>query len=171
VVAGCSEAYRLEVVRPRAQDLRIERQGWERVRVDPLEHAWYRGRMRAQIRLDQPDWRWQGPDIPDSKPPFHDLFTDPQGRIWVVRQGPGRVLEEGLQEPEDPLDHFRRPRWEDSWILDVFAPDGRYLGAVGVPPEMQVEPLPRVDGEQLIALVEDPERGPLVRIYRLSLPE
>lgn len=36
---------------------------------------------------------------------------------------------------------------------------------------MQVEPFPRVDGEQLIVLVEDPERGPLVRIYRLTLPE
>jgi hypothetical protein len=127
--------------------------------------------LTVRIRRDDPTWRWTGPDVPGAKPAFQALFTDPQDRLWVLRPGPGRELADGLQEPEDPLDYFRKPRWEDTHVLDLFDPDGRFLGQVDVPPGVRFRPLPWIDGRRLLALVEDASGELAVRAYRLLIPE
>ena len=126
--------------------------------------------MTARIRLDDPAWTWRGPEIPDTKPVFQACFTDPQGRLWVLRPGPGRELPDGLQSPENPLDFLRKARWEDTHLLDAFDPQGRFLGQVVLPEGSRFRPLPWIDGDRLLALWEAPNGELAVRAFRLVTP-
>jgi len=169
-ISGCSDGYRITVDFPDGSRRIIERDNWEPVPVKPLEAEWQRGMLTVRIRRDDPTWRWTGPDLPDAKPAFEAFFTDRQDRLWVLRPGPGRELAGGLQEPEDPLDYFRKPAWEDTHLLDAFDPDGRFLGQLDVPAEIRFRPLPWIDGDRLLALVEDASGELTVRAYRLLIP-
>ncbi|MDR9419399.1 6-bladed beta-propeller [Gracilimonas sp.] len=59
--------------------------------------------------------------IPDEKPPFKDLLTDSQGRIWVWRY-----------TKSQPVDGDRIQVWEPP-VFDVFNPDGSFYGNVTLP--------------------------------------
>jgi hypothetical protein len=170
MISGCSDSYRITIDLPDGSRRIIERDNWEPFPVQPLEAEWQRGMLTVRIRRDDPTWRWTGPDLPDAKPAFEAFFTDRQDRLWVLRPGPGRQLAGGLQEPEDPLDYFRKPAWEDTHLLDAFDPDGRFLGRVDVPAEIRFRPLPWIDGDRLLALVEDATGELTVRAYRLLIP-
>jgi hypothetical protein len=171
LLAGTSDRYRFELRRADGSELAVEKYWEPRVPVLPEEAAWYRGKMTATMLREDPDWTWNGPEVPDHKPAFEYLFADPAGRIWVVRSGPGRKLEGGVQEPQDWRDYFLKPAWEDTWLLDVFGPDGRFLGPVEVPEGMQFQPRPCVQGDCLFALFTDPDGSPLVKGYRLLIPD
>jgi hypothetical protein len=170
VVLGASDAYRFEVHHPDGR-VRIIEKPWLQVPVENEEAAWNKGRLTAQIRRDVPDWEWQGPGIPSYKPAFQHFLPDRDGRIWVVRQGPGERLEGGLQEPEDWRDYFWKPAWEDTYLLDVFDEEGRYLGDVELPPGLQFSTLPCIRGDRFVALRTEPDGTPLVICYRLVLPD
>lgn len=171
MISGCSDSYRITIDFPDGSRRVLERANWTPVPVKPLEAEWQRGMLTVRVRRDDPTWRWTGPDVPDAKPAFQAFFTDPQDRLWVLRSGPGRELADGLQEPEDPLDYFRKPRWEDTQVLDAFDPDGRFLGQVDVPPGIRFRPLPWIDGHRLLAVFEAADGELTVRGYRLLVPE
>jgi hypothetical protein len=170
MISGCSDSYRITVDFPDGSRRILQRDNWAPVPVKRLEAEWQRGMLTVRIRRDDPTWRWVGPEIPGVKPAFEAFFTDRQDRLWVLRPGPGRELAGGLQEPEDPLDYFRKPAWEDTHLLDAFDPDGRFLGEVEVPAEIRFRPLPWIDGQRLLALVEDDSGELTVRAYRLLIP-
>jgi hypothetical protein len=169
IMVGASEEYRFEIHYPDGRITIVEKP-WDKVPVENDEAAWTKGRTLARIRIDAPGWQWQGPGIPEHKPPFQRFIPDRDGRIWVVRQGRGRRLEGGVQEPEDWMDYFRKPCWEDTYLLDVFEIAGRYLGEVEVPHGMLFNPPPWISGNEIIALVVDGDGIPRIEKYRLLLP-
>lgn len=63
--------------------------------------------------------------IPDEKPPFKDLLTDSQGRIWVWRYTKPQSVEGGIFSSKIKV-------WEPP-VFDVFNPDGSFYGNVTLP--------------------------------------
>ena len=80
----------------------------------------------------QKNWTWDGPDVPESKPPYGALSVGIDGRIWVSLSVESESFEPDPPPPTQtnpsPLVKFRAK--ERRW--DVFEPDGRYVGrAIG----------------------------------------
>jgi sugar lactone lactonase YvrE len=107
------------------------------------------------------------------KPAFAQLVSAVSGEVWVLREGPSERLEDGV---EDPLEAgwegaSENAAWRSRWIIDVFSPDGRYLGEVEAPQGIQPSgPRFFVDDRTVVAVVEDVEGTIMVKRYRLVLP-
>ncbi|MBD3617250.1 MAG: 6-bladed beta-propeller [Gracilimonas sp.] len=63
--------------------------------------------------------------IPDKKPPFKELLTDSQGRIWVWRYTKAQPVDGGIFSSRIQV-------WEPP-VFDVFNPDGSFYGNVTLP--------------------------------------
>lgn len=63
--------------------------------------------------------------IPDEKPPFKELLTDSEGRIWVWRYAKPQPVEGGVFSSRIKV-------WEPP-VFDVFNPDGSFYGNVTLP--------------------------------------
>ncbi len=94
--------------------------------------------------------------IPDTKPPFQDVFAGVDGTVWVVLHQPGvptmtdaAVREEERRTGRVPLS-YREPL-----AFDVFRSDGTYLGLVRAPFELRGSPTPVVRGDRLWGVVRD----------------
>lgn len=151
-LTGLSTDYRVEVERPDGTVLRLERVH-DPVTVDPGERSAAEARTTRNMRSNVPDWRWNGPPIPDVKPPFRDLVAATDGRIWVVLHGPGRLVAEARPDPqggeEEPA------VWAEQVRFDVFEPDGRYLGMVEAPDGFSLAPQPVIRGDTIWGVVRD----------------
>ena len=147
--------------------LRIERNHTP-VAVPDDERDRHERRIVDRMRRVDAGWSWDGPAIPDHKPPFRGLAAGSDGRIWV------RLWTEAQQVPNeerDPADPESPPfRWVEPHRYDVFEADGTYLGAV-VPPQGFSLSAPPVFGRSFVWAVE---RGELdvqrVVRYRIALP-
>lgn len=71
-------------------------------------------------------------DVPRRYPPFDRYLVDGEGTLWVFRHGEG-----GAQ------------------ALDVFAPDGRFLGPVDPPPGLEDMLIQRVTPDHMYGLLRD----------------
>lgn len=154
-VGGLSDDYRIDLFRPGGPIVRIERV-WMPVRVTPQEADEQRRRITEGLRRQYGAWRWNGPGVPDTKPPFKEMFTDDGGNVWLVvstRAVPIMTEEEALDERRasgsTPL------RFAEPVALDVFDPAGRYLGHVRPPPTFRVTPEPVVRGDYVWAVTRD----------------
>jgi hypothetical protein len=114
--------------------------------VTAAERDSARDKITSDLRKVQPNWSWNGPAIPRTKPVYSDLLVDGEGRLWVqVGEGP---------RPPNDTSTWRRgdiffaegrgtgprapsPAWScpaSGWTLfDVYEPSGRYLGQVKLP--------------------------------------
>lgn len=63
--------------------------------------------------------------ISDEKPPFKELLTDSQGRIWVWRYTESQSVDGGIFSSRTKV-------WEPP-VFDVFNPDGSFYGNVTLP--------------------------------------
>ncbi len=169
MIGGISDAYRIEVRRRDGSMTVIEKEG-DPVPLQPEEAAWWKARTTAAMRAQFPGWRWNGSEVPDTKPAYEELTADQSGRIWVWRPGPGRRLEGCDPDAETTEDFRRAPCWEQTFSLDVFEESGRFLGSVDLPEGVQQYPQPYIEGDLFLAVVED-ESG-LMRVvrYRLLTP-
>jgi 6-bladed beta-propeller protein len=131
VVVGVSDSYMLAHHRP-SDILRFGR------RVDPrpvhrAEAEEVRRRfewMEAQPAYRAPEGEW----IPDYMPPFSGLQVADDGNVWVRRNvTPIRTEAIGSEAGPPPI------TWTQPHIYDVFDSEGRYLGEVTFPDD--VEPL------------------------------
>jgi hypothetical protein len=157
VVCGYASEYRFEVRYPDGRVTAIERR-CEPVRVAPEEKTWHIHRVETLLRGFDPGWVWKGPPVPDTKPWYAAFLPDRSGRIWVLREDRGRPVADG--------------GWTADGFFDVFREaDGRFLGRVPVPAGLSVGPEPWIEEDTFIALVYGPQGEPLVRKYRLKLPE
>jgi hypothetical protein len=170
MVGGVSTDYRFEIHHPDGRLTIVEREGWERIPVEPGERQWYRDYNTATYRQELPGWAWNGPDIPFTKPPFEQFLPDRSGRIWVIREGRGIHLEGGDDHPETYEGFRRNPAWQETWFVDVFDEEGRFLGEVEIPERFGTYPQPFIDGETVIAEVPGEDGTPYVKRYRLELP-
>jgi hypothetical protein len=132
--------------------LRIERE-YTPVRVKAAEKEAREWATTRSMRRMKPDWRWNGPSIPDEKPPFQNLFVARDGRVWA------QVSQEGFEEENpdyDPREDGSRPtRWSEPVAFDVFGEDGTYFGRVRAPEGFSVYPTPVFDGENVWAVTRD----------------
>jgi len=175
IVSGVGSSYRFELRRPDGTVLGIERRA-DPVPVLPAERSWWEACTTAGLREIQPGWAWNGPPIPSTKPPFDDVLIDPSGRLWVRRPGLGVTFEGRVTDPyENPSQAFLNPYWGEVPSVDVFDFEGRYLGEVVLPRGIDWQPpmSPRiyVDGDLVVAVVEDEDGAPTVRRYRLVVDE
>jgi hypothetical protein len=122
------------------------------------------------MRRVESGWSWDGPDVPEAKPCYRDLLVGRHGRAWLLRHTEAERVEvegedRGPGAPERPEVVWREPS-----VFDVFAPDGRYLGAVR--PEVQVErsPPPVIRGDKVWAVTRDELDVPYVVRLRLVRP-
>lgn len=167
-VGGVSTRYALDLFLAPDRVLRIERLAWPAVPVrggerDEAERYW-----TAFLRDFEPNWRWNGEPIPDTKPPYQDIFVARDGRLWV------QVPREAYQRPNaDALlreaegRQFPARTWVEPVAFDVFEPDGRYLGLVTTPPGFSTAPTPVFAGDTVIAVELDAMDVPQVVRYRV----
>jgi hypothetical protein len=167
MVGGLSTRYAIDQFLPDGTVLRVER-AHDPVPVAPGEKSNRETLARWDMRRTQPDWRWNGPPIPDVKPPFQSVHTGRDGRIWV------RVHQPGEPVPEDDIDEPRGPdarpanRWREPLAFDVFEPDGTYLGIVHAPTGFSMSPAPVFDGDHVWAVQRDAWDVPYVVRFRVS---
>ena len=165
-VGGLSTDYRIDLFKPGGV-LRIERE-WTPVPVEREEAAERRERITKGMQRQYGSWRWNGPDIPDTKPPFNDVWVDYDGRIWVQVPTEARAIMSEEDALEEERRTERRPlRFVETPAYDVFAPDGTYLGHVIPPHEFQDSPDPLARGDTVWAVVEDELEVPSVVRFRM----
>ena len=170
MIGGVSIDYSFKVHHSDGGVIVVEK-SWEKVPVEPAEGRWYKARATANMRGMAPGWVWNGKEVPDFKPPFEDLLADADGRIWVRRPGPG-IYQEGCDDdPEDSSKFYSNPCWRETFTMEVFDIDGRFLGPVEIPEGFQSYPEPYIQGALVLAVVEGEEGIECVKRFRLQLPE
>ncbi len=148
--------------------LRIERLNWQPVPVLADEKTERERMMNANMRQTQPNWRWNGPPIPDAKPPYNGFYVGAHGRIWV------RLHQEAYQiepvEPERELAPGEIPEhtWLEPVAFDVFEPNGRYLGMVRAPNGFSFYPTPVIRGDTVWAVVRDDLDVPYITRFHID---
>ena len=152
LLVGISTDYRIEV-RLGDRVRRIERH-YEALPVTQAERDYYREFIEHNMRNFQSDWTWEGPPIPETKPPFIAVHAGRDGRIWVERSAEPRV--------ESELWRGEKLRY------DVFEFDGTYLGAVDAPEDMAQHPPPVFGTDHVWAVARDELRVERVVRYRIE---
>ncbi|NKB87182.1 MAG: 6-bladed beta-propeller [Acidobacteria bacterium] len=171
VISAPSHQANIRVVRPNGTELRIERVH-DPVPVPPAEAAWYKRMITASYSEIEPGWTWGSGEFPTHKPAFTQFLPSPDGRLWVLRQGPSRRLETCNPEAQTSAEFREGVCWRDTLAFDVHGPEGRFLGAVRLPDEVLTwTALPWISGDTVIANVEDADGVYKVVRYRLELPE
>jgi hypothetical protein len=155
MVGGLSTDYRIDLYRVGAPLLRIERE-WTPVPVQ-IEEAEERQRaITTRLQRQYGSWRWNGPPLPETKPPFRDMFTSWEGNVWVLLSQEGRpTISEAEAREEERRTGVMPMRYVEAAAFDVFAPDGRFLGHVKVPESFQIRPEPIVRGDTVWAVTRD----------------
>jgi hypothetical protein len=171
MVGGLSSDYRIDLFRVGEPVLRIERE-WTPVPV-LAEEADERVRSQtAQFQRDFGSWRWNGPSIPDTKPPFRNVIAGGEGNIWVLTSQRGEpTMTQAEAREEEARTRMPPIRFEEPPALDVFTPDGRFLGPVRVPSTFSVYPEPIVRGDTVWAVTRDDLDVATIVRFRLVHPE
>ena len=138
LVAGYPSRYAFEIHQPGRAVVSVRRE----VKPEPVsraERAEGRKNIEERMRQTDPNWSWNGPDIPDTKPLYHGLTVGLDGRIWVSltrgadpKLGLSSTSGVGSGVPRAPRPAADREPGKPT-LYDVFEPDGRYVGQVQVP--------------------------------------
>lgn len=147
--------------------MRIERV-YEPVPVAPGEKREAEARATRNMRRTQPNWRWNGPPIPDAKPPIEDVHVSRDGRIWVQLSQPGIQVDDPDYDPTDP--ESIENRWRAPIAFDVFEADGTYLGRVPTDMEFNMYPTPIFGAEYVWATTQDDFGVQRVVRYQIHVP-
>ncbi len=155
MVGGLSSDYRIDLYRPNDSVLRLERE-WTPVPVKPEEADERRRRITQGLQRQYGGWRWNGPSVPDTKPPFREMFVSWEGNVWVVLSQEGTpTMSEAEARAEEQVSGRTPLRYQEHAAFDVFAADGRFLGHVAVPDGFDIEPEPIVRGDYVWAVIRD----------------
>ena len=165
-LSGLSTAYRIHLKQDSGV-LRIEK-AHTPVAVSDEERDHHRQPIVDRMRRFDAGWNWDGPGIPDHKPPFRGIRAGTDGRIWV------RLWTEGRRVPNEEHDPSNPESAPYTWVqpvrYDVFEADGTYLGTVDMPEGLSPW-APPVFGRSFVWAVERDDLGvERVRRYRLALP-
>ena len=163
MVVGSSDDYRYEVHYPDGRVTVVSRP-WEPVPVPEGAAQAAERRVLDRFRESVPDWRWEGPPIPDTMPAFYLLFPDRDGRIWVQRIVGTR------RDPNCDPEERGRECWPGIVVLEVFGPDGRYMGAVEAPSSYPLGSRSFISGGTVVVATSDDAGTIMVKRYRLVLP-
>lgn len=169
LVVARGDRYELRLSRPDGSSMVIERIVEPRP-VSDEERLHARLSLIASIRRGSPQFAGEGIEIPTHKPPVSAFVTSRDDRIYVAREtgshwnthrcGPKSEWTEEL-DAWDCLD----PEFE----VDVFAPDGRYLGFFPRPAQARVT-FAHIDGRELWCPAIAPDGNYVIQGYRLVIP-
>jgi hypothetical protein len=168
MVGGLSTRYVIDLFVAPDRVLRIERANWDPAPVLAAEKAERERIATANMRYTQPNWRWNGPPIPDTKPPYAGFYVGAHGRIWV------RLYQEAYQieatKPESELAPGEIPErtWIEPVAFDIFEPDGRYLGMVRAPKGFSTYPTPIMRTDTVWAVVRDELDVPYIKRFHIE---
>lgn len=164
-VGGVSTDYAFTLYRP-DRPLRIERSS-DPVPVTDGERDDAKARETYAMRRQLPGWRWNGPPVPNTKPPYRNLYAGEDGRIWVLLSQPGVPIPDVEERGPNraPPRRFREPV-----AFDVFEPDGTYLGFVRAPDGFRTFPVPVFRGDRVWAVVADELGVQYVIRFRVDVP-
>ena len=166
-IGGLNTDYRIDQFLPDGSVLRIER-AWQSTPVHSGEAALLRRRLEERFRDRFPGWSWNGPDVPETKPPYSNLYVADDGRIWVVVATPSEEFRTVAEaEEEERATGNVVNRWRAPIELDVFERTGEYLGRVTTPQGFSLSPRPVFRGETVWAVIRDELDVP--RVARLEL--
>jgi hypothetical protein len=186
MIAGAGEQYRFEVHRPNGKASAIERDT-DPAPVDGNEAEFHAHLATSSLSLMMPDGRINRGDIPEHKPAFSGFYADRSGRVWVVRQGPGRMDPEcaGADEAASPrlmkgsFETRGKPGnwddgtvdgecWADTYTFDIFdLSTGDFLATVDAPETGFRVPL-FVEDDTVLAAVADELGTVRLKKYRLQ---
>jgi hypothetical protein len=138
-IHGISTDYTLTLLREDAPLLRIEKTHTP-VPVTAGERGEEEARETRNMRGTDPNWRWNGPPIPEVKPPYIRFSAGEDGTIWVRVHQPGIMVGDPFFDPTDP--EAIPDEWKEPTLFDVFEEDGTYLGAVRGPDGLSRYPQP-----------------------------
>lgn len=164
-VGGVNDRYAIDAFRPDGKVFRIER-AYEPVPVQAGEKDTEVQRITRNMRSVDSDWKWQGPQPPDHKPPFRDVFADAEGRVWVRLHAEATRLPPDPDAPKDPRGLPPLDRWTEPLLFDVFLADGHYLGRVRLPDRFTMH---TAQGERVCGVQRDELGVEYVACYRLRV--
>ncbi|MEJ2186831.1 MAG: hypothetical protein P8Z36_12940 [Gemmatimonadota bacterium] len=163
-VGGVSNRYAVSLFEPGGV-VRIEKD-WQPVPVAAGEKDNAEARATYNMRRMKPGWKWNGPPIPDTKPPIKGVLVGDDGRLWVQLSQPGVEI----ADVEDAAPGEAPPeRWREPVVFDVFEPDGTYLGRVRAPDGFQRSPSAVFRGNTVWAVVQDALDVEYVVRFHLSI--
>jgi hypothetical protein len=113
----------------------------------------------------EPTYRYSGPDIPRTKPPWKDLRVGDDGSIWVHLSMPGERYMPDPPASGAPGAGPLLPKWREPAVYDVFDPDGRYLGRVTRPTNVTIM---RMTRDRVWASVSDDDDVEVVQRFRID---
>lgn len=166
-IHGISTEYALTLLRDDQPHLRIEK-AYDPVPVTPGERAEEEAWNVRNMQGMDPDWRWDGPPIPDEKPPFDGFYAGEDGTIWVRVPQPGAKAEDPDYDPTDP--EALPDEWTEPIAFDVFDSEGRFLGAVKAPEGFAIWPEPVFTRDWVLGTLRDELDVQSVVMFRLELP-
>jgi hypothetical protein len=136
------------------------------VQVAAAERDQRRAQVETSMRNTDPQWRWNGPEIPRTKPPYRELWVGADGRIWVSVSLPSapRTVD-GPPDAQGP--QTRRTTWTQPLAFDVFEPDGRYVGQVPIPSGTYPHVM---RGDHIWGTTTDADGVPSVHRFRIAWP-
>ena len=161
-LTGLSTEYRFELARDDGI-LRIQR-SYDPVPVSSLERDFAGEMIEQEMRQVDPDWTWDGPQIPVHKPPFMALHAGRDGRIWVHLWPANMIVANADHDPNDP--RSQPVIFRNEVRYDVFDPDGTYLGAVVAPDQISG---PVFNGDYVWAVSRDELGIERVVRYRIDV--
>lgn len=169
MVGGLATSYAVNMYVAPDRVLRIERTNWEPVPVLSEEKAELEAIMTANMRQTQPNWRWNGDPIPDTKPPYRSLYVGARGRIWLLlHQKAEKIAEEEPASEKPAPGEVPEQTWIEPLAFDVFEPDGRYLGMVRAPEGFARNPRPFMRGDTVWAVVRGELEVPYVVRFHIE---
>jgi hypothetical protein len=169
LVGGVSTRYAIDLLIAPGSVRRIERGDWTPVPVKAAERAEAEQIATAGMRQTEPAWHWNGPPIPDSKPPFAGFFVGEDGRIWVLLHQEAYQIEREEEPEAGHPGHVPSPTWRERVAFDVFEPDGRYLGMVRAPDGFSMWPTPVARGDTIWAVVRGELEVPFVTRFHVEI--
>lgn len=166
LLVGYPNAYRFEVRRLDGTLETIVERFWEPIPVAPEEGEEQRRIIVDTARRFDPEFAWDGAELPTHKAAYEALRVDHDGRVWVKRAGPARPRGD-CEERDNAAPRPSALCWIADTIVDVFDLDGSFLGSVVGPEGNGVWP-EHVHGDLVAAITQDEDGAPQVKIYRLA---
>lgn len=167
ILFGLSDRYLVERWSEGGRVLQIERVA-EPVPVAGAEAEQLHQGLLRRLRRQVPDWQWDGPDIPSSKPVFRETRAGIDGTIWIFRETPSLEERNPDWDPQNAQSGFPT-RWVRPVVADVFSADGAFLGPVEIPRHLNWFYPPAVLSQDQVWSVATHEMGyPQVVRFRIE---
>lgn len=166
-IHGISTEYAFTLLKPEGP-VRVEK-NHDPVSITDGERAEEEAFTIRNMRRTDPNWRWNGAPIPETKPPYTRIFGGEDGTIWVHLYQPGVRREDPGYDPTEP--NALPDEWHEPVVFDVFEDDGRYLGAVRAPMHLRARFLqPLFTKDWVLGVVTDEYDVETVVKFRVELP-